>query len=297
MVICGALFRDLEWTKTMKFNKKTKQKHSVSKSLEQIRGSSSTLSSPSRSSMPEVDELRTILESGDITALFSSEELSDCPRLSSSLVNLPTFLHHNEPLPDEVINAFSRNEAAHSLISRHFPRSTLAKNLRGSVEAAATEQFRKNSQGHLEAVASENPNNNCRGSFEAVTSNEDKAEVTASSENNPEDKKSMVKLKRKVSSLFKSKPLRPILKKPRTCEDTEVKIEVDPDILEDLIPKRNLNNLRVRKQSLTYRGAMLSIPRYRLRASSCPDIYRNSMTTIALSEDETENCCQRSSSG
>lgn len=35
------------------------------------------------------------------------------------------------------------------------------------------------------------------------------------------------------------------------------------------------------RRSLTYRGAMLNINRYRLRASSCPDIYRNSMTTIA----------------
>jgi hypothetical protein len=48
-----------------------------------------------------------------------------------------------------------------------------------------------------------------------------------------------------------------------------------------------LNHLRIRRQSLTYRGAMLNINRYRLRASSCPDIYRNSMTTIAI-EEETE---------
>lgn len=31
---------------------------------------------------------------------------------------------------------------------------------------------------------------------------------------------------------------------------------------------------------------MLNISRYRLRASSCPDIYRNSMTTIAEDKDE-----------
>ncbi|XP_037093660.1 monocarboxylate transporter 12-like [Pollicipes pollicipes] len=43
------------------------------------------------------------------------------------------------------------------------------------------------------------------------------------------------------------------------------------------------------EQSMTYRGAMLNIHRYRLRASSCPDIYRNSMITI-LSEDEDEGC-------
>lgn len=42
-----------------------------------------------------------------------------------------------------------------------------------------------------------------------------------------------------------------------------------------------LKDLRMHRHSLTYRGAMLNINRYRLRASSCPDIYRNSMTTIA----------------
>lgn len=42
-----------------------------------------------------------------------------------------------------------------------------------------------------------------------------------------------------------------------------------------------LKDIRMHRHSLTYRGAMLNINRYRLRASSCPDIYRNSMTTIA----------------
>ncbi|XP_013774953.1 uncharacterized protein LOC106459835 [Limulus polyphemus] len=48
-----------------------------------------------------------------------------------------------------------------------------------------------------------------------------------------------------------------------------------------------LNNLRLQRGSLTYRGAMLNIHRYRLRASSCPDIYRNSMTTL----DRREQAC------
>lgn len=42
-----------------------------------------------------------------------------------------------------------------------------------------------------------------------------------------------------------------------------------------------LKDIKIHRHSLTYRGAMLNINRYRLRASSCPDIYRNSMTTIA----------------
>lgn len=52
------------------------------------------------------------------------------------------------------------------------------------------------------------------------------------------------------------------------------------------LPTAYLKDLRVHRLSLTYRGAMLNINRYRLRASSCPDIYRNSMTTIAKEKIE-----------
>ncbi|KAL3273689.1 hypothetical protein HHI36_015119 [Cryptolaemus montrouzieri] len=47
-----------------------------------------------------------------------------------------------------------------------------------------------------------------------------------------------------------------------------------------------LRDLRVHRLSVSYRGAMLNINRYRLRASSCPDIYRNSMTTIAKEKNQ-----------
>jgi hypothetical protein len=50
-----------------------------------------------------------------------------------------------------------------------------------------------------------------------------------------------------------------------------------------------LKDLRIHRHSLTYRGAMLNINKYRLRASSCPDIYRNSMTTIASDSVSTMN--------
>lgn len=46
-----------------------------------------------------------------------------------------------------------------------------------------------------------------------------------------------------------------------------------------------LKNMRIHRNSIHYRGAMLNTHRYRLKASSCPNIYRNSMTTIAK-EDE-----------
>ncbi|XP_067631591.1 uncharacterized protein chk [Eurosta solidaginis] len=48
-----------------------------------------------------------------------------------------------------------------------------------------------------------------------------------------------------------------------------------------------LKNVRVHRNSIHYRGAMLNTHRYRLRASSCPNIFRNSMTTIAKEEEDT----------
>lgn len=111
-------------------------------------------------------------------------------------------------------------------------------------------------------------------------------------------------LKRKVSSLFKKKPVRSILKKPKEEKRREEEFDSVEDVSQEVVtssPSKNkhsshfhhpqtgkcmyLNHLRVRRQSLTYRGAMLNINRYRLRASSCPDIYRNSMTTIAIEEE------------
>lgn len=54
------------------------------------------------------------------------------------------------------------------------------------------------------------------------------------------------------------------------------------------IPLRNshhLQHMRIHRHAMNYRGAMLNTHRYRLKASSCPDIYRNSMTTLAKEEE------------
>lgn len=45
------------------------------------------------------------------------------------------------------------------------------------------------------------------------------------------------------------------------------------------------NNLRLPKNSIMHRNAMLNISKYRLRASSCPNIYKNSMITINEKEE------------
>lgn len=47
-----------------------------------------------------------------------------------------------------------------------------------------------------------------------------------------------------------------------------------------------LQNIKVHRNSVMYRGAILNTKKYRLRASSCPDIFRNSMITLPREEEE-----------
>lgn len=58
------------------------------------------------------------------------------------------------------------------------------------------------------------------------------------------------------------------------------------------VPLRSSNyfrNMRIHRNSINYRGAIMNTHRYRLKASSCPNIYRNSMTTLAQTEEEVKH--------
>ena len=282
MCVCGMLFKDLEWTRKRRRLKRQESNNNPSKS-----GSVGTMSNKSGSagnnSMPELTEIKDLLENGDVRALFSKEELKDyCPRLSSSLVNIPTYISNGERLPEEVILALSKNQTAYKLVVDNYPEA-------------------------LQFILSGDPNN--------ASDNEEENKSNPNLLAAPEaSEPTGVKLKRKVSSLFRKRPNSPmtpnrsILKKPPTSPSLEVpsgdaaEVQTVLNLLDNEVftesqqqsniviqPKRtavkNLHHLRVRRQSLTYRGAMLNINRYRLRASSCPDIYRNSMTTIAQGAD------------
>jgi hypothetical protein len=74
----------------------------------------------------------------------------------------------------------------------------------------------------------------------------------------------------------------------RSDPSQNVRQEVEfPQMLQPSSSSKKLNILQsCFRNSVMYRGAMLNIHKYRLRASSCPDIYRNSMTTIAKENEE-----------
>lgn len=47
-----------------------------------------------------------------------------------------------------------------------------------------------------------------------------------------------------------------------------------------------LKDIRVHRSSMMHRGAMLNITKYKLRTSSCPNIYKNSMWSVDDYDDE-----------
>jgi len=98
MCVCGTLFRDLEVTKKQKRPDQEPEQPPARRSL-----SNASSSALMTSGMPEVEELRSLLEKGDISVLFSQEELSECPRLSSSLVNLPTYVTSEVNLQFQIV--------------------------------------------------------------------------------------------------------------------------------------------------------------------------------------------------
>lgn len=49
---------------------------------------------------------------------------------------------------------------------------------------------------------------------------------------------------------------------------------------------RYLKDMPLYRNTIMYRGTMMNIPRYRLKASSLPDIYRNSMWSIESESDD-----------
>lgn len=50
-----------------------------------------------------------------------------------------------------------------------------------------------------------------------------------------------------------------------------------------------LREIRVHRHSIMHRGAMMNIAKYKLRASSCPDIYKNSMWSVEEEEEQKVN--------
>lgn len=174
--------------------------------------------------------------------------------LHRSDVNLPTFVKQNERVPLEVLEKLSSNKRLYNVILENYPsllscRSTSDKGLDKIMEEVNTRV--------------------------PVTMN--------------------LKLKKTgVDRVKKSMVHQHSL--PEKTDHEPLMMQRKNSMPADALPwykktftahnHNHFKNIRLHRNSVMYRGAMLNIRKYRLRASSCPNIYKNSMTTLARESDE-----------
>nr|CAD7256594.1 unnamed protein product [Timema shepardi] len=260
MCACGAVMRDPEWW--------TLEQSQESTFGDSKRASVSTCGTLQGLEGGGVEEMRKMLKSGVkpeyvLTALATStagSEVEDGNKNVTlafrSVVNLPTFVRQNETVPLEVLESLSANHRVFNMVLENYPSLLMCRSLSDSSKI--------NSFSHEPTVSVPVP---------VVMSM--KVQVTT----NPLDTGAGEHLLRNDKPTVKKSSLK---KRSPHQMDSHKRLQTCGFIQ----PVHYLKDIRVHRNSVMYRGAILNLNKYRLRASSCPDIYRNSMTTIAKETEE-----------
>ncbi|XP_044731631.1 monocarboxylate transporter 14-like [Chrysoperla carnea] len=280
MCVCGAVMRDPEWWTIEQQKLQSKN----------IKGSSSTASiSGSRSvggesTFPGVEEIRKLMKSGEspeyiLTTLATStgfDQSSDNANKNTkkqhrSVVNLPTFVKQSEKVPIEVLEQLSSNKRLYKVILENYPkilscRSSSDKALNTAAENDVSPGIPVTMSVRLKKTKRQNST--------------DKQGVPTEATTNVNEPLLQQKVNVKIvkSNIKKVHPTNTDSSKPWLVKQ-----------FSNVGPSQHgnyLQNIKVHRNSVMYRGAILNTKKYRLRASSCPDIFRNSMITLAREEEE-----------
>ena len=119
-----------------------------------------------------------------------------------------------------------------------------------------------------------------------------------------EEESTGLKLKRRMSSILKGQKPSSVVRRRKEKNPVHLEAAANEPLLEEekrvswtlMSPRdsklissdekaQRLHNLKIRRQSITYRKACLSTPKYQIKASSCPDIYKNTMVDDAFEKE------------
>ncbi|CAH0757909.1 unnamed protein product [Diatraea saccharalis] len=295
MCVCGALMRTPEWLEI-------KQKRERRLSRSRRSSSAGSVSSYSKSIGGEsvyftADELKSLLKSGKspeyilhtlVTSIAEAEELEattqmnadqNCRRMRSA-IHLPTFIQHNEKVPPEVIEKLMENKKLYNIILENYPemvtrrRSEINVNIETPPIIAANEPAKLPVQVKLKMPKDKNSENTKNA---PLTADEEAKPKEAS--NSKTDVNSSLKPKEKHHehhhNHVSSKDVHDVKSAPQT---NWLARQISTD-------HHYFMNMPLSRHTMTYRGAMLTLPRYRLKTSSLPDIYKNSMWSIDSESD------------
>ncbi|XP_063825156.1 monocarboxylate transporter 14-like [Ostrinia nubilalis] len=266
--VCGAVMRDPEW---LILEQKKQRKLSKTKRA----SSSMSISAKSgggESVYPGMEELKTLMKSGEtpeyiLTALVASiaeaEDLETATKMNAdmshkvnSVINLPTFLRNSEKVPAEVLDQLTSNKRLYNIILQNYP-SLLA--------------LRSNSEQKLPIEPAPSKGKQITMSMKLKLSKKEK-------EKKKEFENKLDEVREKLLQPIPEN--KPAVITPRTERQDWLSRQFQTD-------RHYLRDIRVHRNSIMHRGAMMNIAKYKLRASSCPDIYRNSMWSMEDQEEKT----------
>ncbi|XP_024942063.1 uncharacterized protein LOC107268973 isoform X2 [Cephus cinctus] len=296
LIVCGTVMRDPEWW----VQEQEKQAMaSPKKSISRSDGGRSAASPAD--DFPGVDELRRLLKSGKapeylLQSLRTSTEARPNAKGNPafrSVVNLPTFVRQSEKVPLEVLESLSGNSRLYNVILENYPslllcRSSSDKKLDDSSGEVANKSGVTMSMRIKQATEKAKPvpiKDSRRGSSVHAST-----KILATRRMSRRDLE-------EANPLLAKEVAQAIAEAEKAKSQSRHHLPgfgggvVRTDSLPWLRRQFNTNthyfkDIRVHRNSVMYRGAVLNLHKYRLRASSCPNIYRNSMTTLAKESSE-----------
>lgn len=218
------------------------------------------------------------------------------PNTSASVVNLPTFVRQNETVPLEVLEALSANKRVFHVVLESYPGLFPGRSIsdHGPLGFAIGNPGAATANAVVAVSTPPDTPSLCRG--DAGTP---RSPLTMSMRVRPKSHSPTppMALPRNGTAQSLSGALKPNGgTPPPLLAPNALTAPTRPLPPPALVKQRQLcgvaqasnylKGIRMHRNSVMYRGAMLNIQKYKLRASSCPDIYRNSMTTIAQENEE-----------
>ncbi|KPJ04472.1 Monocarboxylate transporter 12 [Papilio xuthus] len=288
MCVCGALMRDPEWLtiKQERERRLSKPKSGRSSSI----GSMSSRSIGGESLFLTPEELKALLKSGQspdyilatlTTSIAEAQKLEETTQFNAeqsykrihSDIHLPTFIAQNEKVPVEVIEKLMSNKRLYNIILQNYPDLITRRRSEENLNLEVLELV-KNEPAQLPvSVTIKMPNKN-----ELETNKDEKNKERKEKLKNQKSIDKDVNIENSVDK--KIKPKLPV----QQTNWLSRQISMDHHYLRDMPLYRN---------TIMHRGAMMNIPRYKLRASSLPDIYRNSMWSLGSESDDGMKWYQR----
>ncbi|XP_001945535.1 monocarboxylate transporter 14 isoform X2 [Acyrthosiphon pisum] len=191
-----------------------------------------------------------------------------------SVINLPTYLKHNEKVPFEVLESLSSNKTLFNLILENYPNLLLCRS--SSVSQVNNASVGKDL------------------SDTRTVYNKDNA---LRSDSPPLVMKMKLKQSKKSNSMGSGviSPLESQAISPPQTYTADNSPERHPKAHHSMLKRQfsttqssYLKSLPYHRSSVMYKGAILNIQKNSMKASSCPDIYNNNSTLTVTSEPDSE---------